>query len=94
LRIARPLVGIFVHETVARFEAMTDVGTLKTFRQEAEQIQEAVIAEVARDPAVRTKGIEGSLEKDPLCQVCMVISSINSILGGIRELQHSILRSE
>jgi hypothetical protein len=94
LRIARPLVGIFVHETVARFEATADVGTLKTYRQEAQQIQEDVIAEVAKDPAMRTKSIEGSLEKDPLCQVCMVLSSINSMLGGTRELQHSILRSE
>jgi len=94
LQTVQPLVGVFVHETVDRFPALVDASMLKGLSQEAKQAQEAAIAEVAKNPALRTKGVEGSLESDPLCQVCMVLSCVSTILGGVRELQHSILRSE
>mmetsp|Transcript_91612 Transcript_91612/g.231111 ORF Transcript_91612/g.231111 Transcript_91612/m.231111 type:complete len:872 (+) Transcript_91612:72-2687(+) len=94
LRAVRPLVGIFKHETCERFPGLADAETLRMVRREVEEVEHAVIAEVAGNPALRRKGIEGSLEKDPLCQVCMVLSSVTSILDGVRELQHCILRSE
>jgi len=89
-----PLVGIFVHETCDPFPASGDAGAVHSFRVDIQAAQRSMAAEIAKHPSVtRLVTAGGTLERDPLCQACVVLGSIECMLESVRDLQHTILRS-
>jgi len=95
LLAVRTLLGFFAHETQGRFPGFDDPLATHAYRFELLAAERALAAELATHPSMEwQEGGSRTLEDDPLAQACLVIGSMNSVLAGLRELQHAVLRDE
>jgi len=91
----RGLVAIFAHETQQRFPGLDDPSALQEYRSDLQRARKELAAEVAKaHPMASQDATVARLEEDTVCQACVVLGSMGSILSGLRKFQHAVMRAE
>jgi len=86
----KKLLGIFHHETSARFSVVSDADVLHEHRYEEQLAEAALIAEVG-ELEMKEKSKE-SFAGDEGASLCLVLGSMHSIQLSLRGLEHKVLQ--